>query len=106
MAYDDALQIASSETGSRADLAIDLLANANGVVVLDSVLALRPEPDRILCEVFASPSTVPGKYEAVAESAKEFLAQSTIFKALPVKPLSWLVVYDYGKGVVVLWRAS
>ncbi len=103
-AYKDALHIAVQESDRRALLASELLSSGRGVVVLDGTLALRPEPDRILCEVIATPVSL-AKYRGAVEAAQALLKRSTIFKDIS-KPLSWLVVDDYGMGTVVLWQCS
>jgi hypothetical protein len=104
-AYKDALHVTASETGPRALLASEILSTLGGVVVLDSMLALRPEPDRILCEVIAQPGS-PANYQAAVQAAQSHLKDSTLFSAVSGKVLSWLVVDDYGTGVGVLWHGS
>ena len=104
-AYKDALYITAEETGPRASLAVDVLTTCRGVVVLDGLLALRPEADHITCEVIASRAT-PGRYRAAIEDAQSLLNRSTIFNAVSGATLLWVVVEDYGMGVGILAHGS
>ena len=104
-AYEDALHITAGEIGPRALLASEVLSTRSGVVVLDNVLALRPEPDRIFCEVIAEAGS-PHNYQAAVEAAQSLLKSSTLFNSVSGKALCWLVVDDYGMGVGVLWDGS
>jgi len=104
-AYKDALHVTAEEVGARAALAMDVLANRRGVVVLDGVLALRPESNHIACEVIASRST-SGQYRLAIEEAQSLLKRSTISNAVSGIKLVWVVVEDYGMGVGVLAHGS
>jgi hypothetical protein len=55
-AYKHALHLSSTERGPKLQLATELLAEGKEVVVLDGTLALRPEADKILCEVISAGS--------------------------------------------------
>jgi hypothetical protein len=104
-AYKDALRIAFDETGPRALLAAELLSTGRGIVVLDSVPALRAEADRILCEVIATPSN-PANYQAAVAAARSRFSSSSLSNSIAGKPLCWRVVDDYGTGIGVLWHGS
>jgi hypothetical protein len=104
-AYKDALHITGEETGSRASLAVDALTTRRGVVVLDGLLALRPEADHITCEVIAS-SMAPSQYRSAIEDGQSLLNRSTIFNAISGTTLLWVLVEDYGTGVGVLAHGS
>ena len=103
--YKDDLHIHVDESGPRFTLACELLSSGRGVVVLDNTLALRPEPNRILCEVIAESAT-PASFPVAVQAAQSLLERSTIPNILAGKALSWLVVDDYGMGVHVLWHGS
>lgn len=103
-AYKDALHITVEQVGSRLALAQELLATGEGVVVLNSVLALRPSGPEFLAEVIATQS---GRdFAEQVEAAKSLLAQSTLAASVNNHKLSWLVVDDYGMGTAELWHPS
>jgi hypothetical protein len=104
-AYKDALHITVRESAARVALASELLASGTGVVVLDNLLALRPEAGRIICEVIAN-GIASSKYAAAVEAAQALLKRSTLFKSVAGKALTWLVVDDYGMGVSVVAHGS
>jgi hypothetical protein len=108
-AYRDALHIEPEESGSRLKLAVELLSSRRAVVLVGERLALRPMPDRILCEVITQtpePSRSPSAHRAEVESAKRMFNASTIKNAVESEKLEWLVVDDYGTGTVELWHAN
>ena len=102
-AYKHALHLSSTERGPRLQLAAELLAEGREVVVLDGVLALRPESDKILCEVISAGSVPP---QTQVESAKRLLQASTLGGLVDSQRCRWLVVEDYGTGTIELWRES
>ena len=102
-AYRDALHISSAENGARLQLAIELLASHGSVVVLDELLALRPDRDTILCEVIASGNLAP---QAQVQNAKRLLESSPLGSSIRGKRCNWLVVEDYGTGTVERWCES
>jgi hypothetical protein len=103
-AYKNDLHINSHESGARLALAQELLNLAQGVVVIDDSLALRPTQEAVLCEVIV---TSPKQdYSSYIAAAKDLLACSTLSRWAQSKNLQWLVVDDYGTGTVELWRAS
>jgi len=102
-AYKDALHISDVETGQRLQLAIDLLLNGKGVVVIDDLLALRPFSGQILCEVISQGFATP---QVQIENAKKLLHESSIGDSLQGQQLQWLVVEDYGTGTIEVWRES
>ena len=103
-AYKGDLHIKSDERGSRLALAQELLATRQGVVVLDSLLALRPFDGGILCEVIATGSKED--FASQAARAQDLLAISTLRLPPAGRTLQWIVVDDYGTGTRELWRAS
>ena len=108
-AYKDALHIEPGESGSRLQLARELLSSGKAVVLLGERLALRPMASRILCEVITqlpTQSREPAAHLSEVESAKQMLNASTIASAVNSKKLEWLVVDDYGTGTVELWHAN
>ena len=102
-AYKDSLRLSSTECGARLAAAAELLAERKAVVVLDNTLALRPDADRILCEVIASDGIPP---EEQVEAAKRLLQASTLGSMINQERHQWIVVHDYGTGTVELWRES
>ena len=72
-------------------------------MVLDGALALRPDSDKILCEVISSGSIAP---QTQAVRAKRLLQVSTFGGFVDRDRCQWLVVEDYGTGTVELWRES
>ena len=102
-AYKHALHLSSTERGPRLQLAAELLAEGRVVVVLDDALALRPDSDKILCEVISSGSAA---HQTQVESAKRLLHASTLGSLVNSQRCRWLVVEDYGTGTVELWRES
>jgi hypothetical protein len=108
-AYSDALHIQPDESGSRLQLALEVLSSGKAVVLLGQRLALRPMPGRILCEVITQLPThnrQPAAHRSEVESAKRMLSASTIARVVRSKKLEWLVVDDYGTGTVELWHAN
>src|SRR5688572_23655630 len=97
-AYKDALHVDATESGDRIKLAAELLASGSGVVVLNRVLALRPNKGEVLCEVICQPSQDPVQYQAAVQSAKALLAASSLSNVAAAKKQSWLAVDDYGTG--------
>jgi hypothetical protein len=104
--YKDCLCIGASEVGSRADLAVELIAAGTGCVVLEDLLVLRPKGEEIVCEVLARLATSSSHYEAAVVRARALLASSSIASVAAAKQLTWVVVEDYGMGTIELWRSS
>lgn len=108
-AYKDALAVDDKSSGQRLALAAGILARSEGVVLLETRLALRPDHGAIQCEVI---DPIPGahrcaeEFKVLVENAQRMLAASKLGAMLPEKPLHWLVVEDYGTGTVELWRGS
>ena len=102
-AYKDALHLSSAEQGPRLQLAEEVLARGDAVVVLDGALALRPQSDEILCEVISSRSNAP---VVQVEQARQLLRDSTLGDVASKRKCRWLVVEDYGTGTVEVWRES
>ena len=107
-AYKDALAIKAGDSDQRFALAGEILANADGVVVLDGILALRPTDHELLCEVIdPAPSArrCANEYEVLVENARLALEGSKLRDLLPHLPQKWLVVEDHGTDTTELWRA-
>ena len=105
-AYRDALVVDDSSTDQRLALAAAVLERCEGVVLFDGVVALRPTPHAITCEVIdPAPNAhrCAEEFKVLVDNARLGLANSKLSKRLPSRPLEWLVVDDYGSGTVQLW---
>ena len=106
-AYRDALQIDSTSSPKRVQLAVQLLQNGDGAVLLEGRLALRSMEDDVLCDVVAhKPRPAEGYrgYRAMVNEARAALMNSFLWPAVEGKKLRWSVVEDYGTGTIVLWE--
>jgi hypothetical protein len=107
-AYRDAFHVDAGSPVGRLQRAAQVLAEGNGIVVLDGRLALRPTSRLLLCEVIDSASAVhrcDHEYEVMVENARRALEASPLFAMLPGMPRKWVVVADHGTGTVEQWRA-
>ena len=105
-AYRDALVVDDSSTDQRLALATTVLERCEGVVLFDGIVALRPTPHAIICEVIdPAPNAhrCAEEFKVLVDNARLGLANSKLSKRLPSRPLEWLVVDDYGSGTVQLW---
>jgi hypothetical protein len=105
-AYKHALVVDDASSEQRLLLAADVLNRCEGVVMLDGVVALRPTPEAILCEVIDPMPTAhrcAEEFKVLVENAELGLARSKLARLLPRKRLEWLVVEDYGTGTTELW---
>jgi hypothetical protein len=105
-AYDSALHIDADASPQRLQLAASLLADRTAVVLLCGRLALRAEPERIVCEVldpYHGERGSEARYRRLIEEAKQLLASSPISAAVRDKNHYWCVVDDYGMGTAQLW---
>jgi len=105
-AYKHALVIDDASSEQRLLLAAKVLDRCEGVVMLDGVIALRPTPGAILCEVIdPTPAAhrCAEEFKVLVENAGHTLARSKLASRLPRRPLQWLVVEDDGAGTVELW---
>lgn len=108
-AYKDALQIFVDSPKDRILLASELLRRRQAVVLIEAQLALRPEPDQMVCEVLDprhGENGSPAHYRRLIERAEALLAKSPLHAATQIQPLKWCVVDDYGTGTTQLWPAS
>lgn len=108
-AYKHAFAVDDTSSDQRLALAASLLADCQGVVLLDRVLALRPTHSEILCEVIDPMPTAhrcAEEFKVLVENAGRLLAASKLGSMLPQKSLRWLVVEDCGTGTVELWPES
>ena len=108
-AYKDFLHIEIDSSKGRIDLAMQLLRRSEGTVVLAKQIALRPEPDRILCEVIEGPHDPrrsPEEYASLVETAGEYLKASPLGDAIAKRTLEWVVVSDQGTRTVELWHGA
>ena len=104
--YKHALVIDDASSEQRLALAAEMLDRCEGIVMLEGVVALRPTPDAILCEVIdpmPAAHRCAEEFKVLVENAGRTLARSNLASRLPRKPLQWLVVEDDGVGTVVLW---
>jgi len=107
-AYRDALVVDDASSEQRLGLAVSLLNDGSGVVMLEGVAALRSTPTGIICEVV---DRSPGSHrcmeelKVLVENAARALAGSRLAARLPARPMQWVVVEDCGSGTVELWRA-
>jgi hypothetical protein len=85
-------------------LAADWLERNEGVVVLNGVIALRPGPVAIVCEVI-DPTPAAHRcgeeFRVLVENAARTLAASQLASRLPQRPLQWRVVDQDGR---VTWE--
>ena len=89
-------------------LAAEVLDKCAGVVMLDGIVALRPTPHAIICEVVDPMPTAhrcAEEFKVLVENAARALEESRLASRLPPRPLRWVVVEDYGTNTVQLWPA-
>lgn len=104
--YKQALVIDDTSSELRLALAGELLERCEGIVMLDGVIALRPGPAEIRCEVIdPAPSAhrCAEEFKVLLENAGRRLAGSKLAAFLPRRPFNWLVVEDSESGIVELW---
>jgi hypothetical protein len=107
-AYKDALAIDDASSEQRLDLAGQVLARCESVVLLDGVVALRPTPGAIICEVIdPAPDShrCAEEFKVLVENAGRALSGSRLAARLPIRPQKWVVVDDCGTGTIELWHA-
>ena len=105
-AYENALVV--DDAVSEQDLlrAAQALERCEQVVVLDGVVALRPTPVAIVCEVvdpLPDSHRCAEEFKVLVENAARGLAASRLGRVLPARPLQWRVVADTGTGTAELW---
>ena len=108
-AYRYALVVDDTSTEQRLALAAEALDRCERVVMLEGVVALRPTPGVILCEVIDPMPTAhrcAEEFIVLVENAGRMLAGSKLANRLPDRPLQWLVVEDNGTGTVELWPGA
>jgi hypothetical protein len=106
--YEDALVIDDSSPEQRLALAGEMLETCSGLVMLDGVVALRPLPGVIRCEVIdPTPSAhrCEEEFKVLVENAGRRLGASRLASRLPRRLVQWLVVEDGETGIVELWTA-
>lgn len=106
--YERALVIDDASSEQRLAIAADLLETCDGIVMLDGVIALRPGPAEIRCEVIdpdPSAHRCAEEFKVLVENAGRRLAGSKLATRLPLKPMRWLVVELGDSGIVELWTA-
>jgi len=107
--YEHALGIDDTSSEQSLALAADRLERCQGIVMLDGVIALRPMPGVIRCEVIdPTPSThrCEEEFKVLVENAYRRLAGSRLAARLPRRPFKWLVVENRESGIVELWTAG
>lgn len=106
--YEQALVVDDESSEQRLALAADLLEACRGIVLLDGVIALRPGPAWIYCEVIdpdPSAHRCAEEFKVMVENAARRLAGSKLALRLPRRPVRWLVVERCEPGIVELWSA-
>lgn len=107
--YKSAVAVDESSSEARLSLAAQILERRKGVVILNDMLALRPEANRILCEVIDSaPSShrCAEEFAVMVENAQRALLSSRLYSKLPNRMMEWLVVESCDTGTVELWRSN
>ena len=105
--YKHALVVDDTSSEQVLALAAVVLDRCEGIVMLDGVVALRPAPGVIRCEIIDPNPTAhrcAEEFKVIVENASRGLAGSKLASRLPHRPIQWLVVEDYGTGTVELWR--
>jgi hypothetical protein len=108
-AYRDALHIEIDASPARMELAAALLRRNEGTVVLSERIALRSEPQHILCEVIVDARDTLSsaeEYASLVDAARELLTTSTLGRAIAKRKLEWVVVADDGVNTIELWKAG
>ena len=104
----DTLVIDESSSEQRLQLAAELLESCSGVVVLDGVVTLWPRPTDTECAVAVTVHSIARceeEYKVLVENAARTFQASKLAPRMPDRPLRWVVIDDYGRGSVELWRA-
>lgn len=106
--YEQALIVDDASPEECIAQAADRLQRCEGVVILDGVIALRPGPAEIRCEVIDSAPSAhrcAEEFKVLVENAGRRLAASALAGRLPRRPVKWLVVEDSEAGIIELWAA-
>ncbi len=104
--YKHAFVIDDTSSEQRLLQAAEALDRCEDIVVLDGVVALRPTPTAIFCEVvdpMPNSHRCAEEFRVLIENAERGLAGSKFASFLPRRPHRWLVVNGYGTGAVILW---
>jgi hypothetical protein len=105
-AYQQALVVDEMASEQRLAEAAQVLDRCEGVVMLRGVVALRPTPHAIWCEVIdPTPDShrCAEEFKVLVENAAYALARSKLAARLPLRPLHWRVVDDCDTGAVSRW---
>jgi hypothetical protein len=105
-AYKHALIVDEIASEQHLAEAAKVLDRCEGVVMLRVVVALRPTPHAIWCEVIdPTPDShrCAEEFKVLVENAAYALAESKLAAHLPQRPLQWIVVDDGDTGAVTLW---
>ena len=105
-AYEHALVVDDTSTEQSLLRAAQALEHCEQVVMLSGVVALRPTPIAIICEVvdpLPDSHRCAEEFKVLVENAARGLAASRLGGMLPSRPLQWRVVADDGAGIVELW---
>lgn len=103
----ETLVITPGASEQRLALAGDLLERCEGIVVLEGVATLTPQPDAIECAIVEpapGASRCEEEYRVLVENAARALRSSRLGTHLPDRPLRWSIVDDDGTGIIELWR--
>jgi hypothetical protein len=104
-AYKRALIVDDTALEQCLAVAARVLDRCEGVVMLPGVVALRPTPIAILCEVIdpmPDAHRCAEEFKVLVENAAHALARSKLAARLPSRPLQWLVD-GRGIGAVKRW---
>lgn len=103
----ETLVITPGASEQRLALAGDLLGRCEGIVILEGVATLTPQPDVIECAIVEpapGASRCEEEYRVLVENAARALRSSRLGAHLPERPLRWSIVDDDGTGIIELWR--
>ena len=108
-AYDNALVLDDTASEQSLLCAAQALDRCEQIVVLKGVVALRPTPIAIICEVadpLPNSHRCAEEFKVMVENAARGLAASKLGRLLPARPLQWRVVTDIGADTVELWPVA
>ncbi len=106
-AYRHAVAVDAGASDQRLALAAEILSSQAGVVLFESILALRSTRTHLLCEVIdPTPSArrCATEYEVLVENARRAFEASKLRERLAHRPCRWVVVEDTGTDAVEVWH--
>jgi hypothetical protein len=105
-AYRKAVLVDDAAPAQTLRKAARMLERSAGVVMLGGVVALRPAPQAIRCEVIdPAPDShrCAEEFRVLIENAAHALANSKLAGLLPARPLQWVVVDGRAAGALKRW---